>query len=194
MAQGTNYNERVGRQIVINQLEARMMIAPNKDYWEAGLPYTNIGDCIRIMFVVAKLPQAPANVVGNVDISVLNKGTTWATSDFHMRCTSMRNLNEEGLYTILWDKTYCMGALSNISATRSSFIPYKTDGTTGKHIDIVMPCNIRSVFSGPASADIASNQLFICAWSNAPTGSRDDTFNSAMWEVKGSTRIRYSDH
>nr|UOF81670.1 capsid protein [Cressdnaviricota sp.] len=88
IVQGTDYNQRIGRQIILKSIYLRMYLFPNA-------AATNVGDVLRIILGFDEQPNGALPIVTDI----LTSAST----------TAANNLNNRDRFKILVDKTFPVG-------------------------------------------------------------------------------------
>jgi len=164
ITQGTDYNQRIGRQIKMMNYFIRLTIAPQDTTTDTG--------SYRILLVY----DLQANGVAPTPTEVLVSNTT----------TSHINLDNRDRFRVLRDKMYTFDPFAYDPAGTATTAWNKTNQNI--KIFVKLP-NLETIFNatnGGTVADIASGNL-IAFWLGSGTG------NNGPLDFTGSYRVRFED-
>lgn len=174
IAQGTDYNSRIGRKILIKSVYARMTLQPNT----ANTLESN--SSARILMIWDLQPNSSATLPLLSDIFE----TLPAGSTTRMNTTVMMNLNNRERFVILWDKEFTFGYLNTTNGTGN--------GTSVRLLKKYKKVNLSVTYSGTGSSAtrrpgvIATGALYL-------VGLGDAISSGAFVMGAGNCRIRYTD-
>ena len=170
MAQGTDYNTRIGRKILIKSVYVRLTFQPET---ANTLASNSTARCILIWDLQ---PNSATAIPALSDFfEAFSAGTTW------MNTNNMMNLNNRERFVILWDKMVTLGFLNTNAANGSSCRVLKKY----KKVNLSVTYSATGAATNGQPNTIATGALWLVALGDAVTG--------GSVQSPGVVRIRYTD-
>lgn len=165
IAQGTDFNTRIGRKILIKSVYTRMTIYPNT----ANTFDTNA--TARIMLIWDLQPNGAALPPNLTDIF-----QEFASGSTRMNTNNMMNLNYRERFVVLWDKIYTLGYIAAAAA----------NGQSARVVKKFKKVNLSVTYNNISDtvANIATGSLLLVSLGDAAV---------AYPQATGVVRIRFTD-
>lgn len=171
MTQGTDFNQRIGRKVIIKSIQCRGMCVG-----EGAKALAMVGAAaqyIRCIMLVDMQPNGSLPTAANILASATDP-------------TSFMNLDNRDRFKVIWDKKFVLDPFIFQTGTNLGY----SCSNQIKQFDIYKKCNIEVIFNnvnGGTIADIQSGSIIFLSLGTTAAGLNTDA-NIIM-----STRLRYLD-